>query len=271
MRLNMILTPKRRSRLELLASLTRRNLEAKYKGSVLGNLWPIVHQLAQLAIYTYVFSVILKVKLNLEALPSGNVSFGLWLYAGLLPWTAFLTGLTQASAAVISNPNLVKKIVFPLNLLPLVPILSAFVEGFLGFVLLLVLLVVVAGQLHGTALLMPLVWLPQLLLTAGLGYLTAGVTVFIRDIPQTLVVLVNIWFYLTPIVYPISVVPEQWRGWVLWLNPLATIVELYRELLIVGRVLHPWEWLTASIASVVIFVFGRWVYGRLRPGFADTL
>ena len=254
-----------------MVSLVQRNLETKYKGSVLGNFWPILHQLAQLAIYTYVFSVILKVKLNLESLPSGNVSFGLWLYAGLLPWTAFLIGVTQAAASVIGNPNLVKKIVFPLGLLPIIPILAAFVESVLGLILLLILLAFFAGGVHATVLLIPFVWLPQLLFTLGLGYLSAGMTVFIRDVPQSLVILINIWFYLTPIVYPLSVVPEQWRGWVLWLNPLATLVELYRDLLIVGQVLHWGEWGVMTIASIGVFVGGRWVYNRLRPGFADAL
>ena len=116
----------------LLKTLVQRDLEARYKGSVLGNLWPLLNQLSQLLIYTYVFSIVLKVKLNLDGVPANNLTFGVWLFAGLLPWTAFMTGLLQAAPAVVNQPNLVKKVVFPLGLLPLVPVLSAFVESSLG-------------------------------------------------------------------------------------------------------------------------------------------
>jgi lipopolysaccharide transport system permease protein len=110
-----------------------------------------------------------------------------------------------------------------------------------------------------------------LLLTAGLGYLAAGFTVFLRDIPQTLAVVLNLWFYLTPIVYPASVIPEQFRGWVFWLNPLAAIAEVYRDLVLVGEVQHWGEWGVAAAVSVVVFGMGVWCYQRLRSAFADVL
>jgi lipopolysaccharide transport system permease protein len=104
------------SKFDLLRTLVRRDLEARYKGSVLGNLWPLLNQLSQLLIYTYVFSVVLKVKLHtLKGLPENNFTFGLWLFAGLLPWIAFTGGLMQSAGSVIGQPNLVKKVVFPLS------------------------------------------------------------------------------------------------------------------------------------------------------------
>ena len=173
-------------KLDLLITLVQRDLEARYKGSVLGNLWPLVNQLSQLLILTYVFSVVLKVKLSLSGLPANNLTFGLWLFAGMLPWTAFLNGFMPAAQSVIAQPNLVKKVVFPLGLLPLVPICSAFVESSLGLMVLILLVGITSQTVHGTLWLLPLVWVPQLLLTAGLGYLAAGLTVFLRDVPQTL-------------------------------------------------------------------------------------
>ena len=203
------------TKFDLLRTLVRRDLEARYKGSVLGNLWSLVNPLSQLLIYTYVFSVVLKVKLSLKGLPANeNVSFGLWLFAGLLPWIAFSTGLTQSASSVIGQPNLVKKVVFPLTLLPLVPFFSAFIESALGLIMLIFFVALSSGTLHTTLAFLPLVWIPQLLITAGLGYLAAGLTVFLRDIPQTLNVILNIWFYATPIVYPITSIPESWRNWV---------------------------------------------------------
>lgn len=256
---------------DLLRTLVRRDLEARYKGSILGNLWPLLNQLSQLLIYTYVFSIVLKVKLSLQSLPENNFTFGLWLFAGLLPWIAFTGGLMQSANSVVAQPNLVKKVVFPLALLPLVPILSTFIESSFGLMALIFFVALSSHTLHTTLALLPLVWLTQLLLTIGLGYLTAGLTVFLRDIPQTLGVILNIWLYLTPIIYPASAIPEKWRSLVFWLNPMTAIAEVYRDLILVGEVKHWGEWGVASIVSSGLFCVGLIVYKRLRPAFADVL
>jgi len=260
------------TKLNLLLTLVRRDLEAQYKGSILGNLWPLLNQLSQLVIYTYVFSIVLKVKLQLAGFPeNSDITFGVWLFAGLLPWSAFTSGLIKSGVSVVGQPNLVKKVVFPLGLLPLVPILTAFIESSLGLAALILIVAVSTQKLNATLCLLPLVWVPQLLLTAGLGYLTAGLTVFLRDIPQTLGVILNFWFYLTPIVYPASIIPEQWRGWIFWLNPMAAISEVYRDLILLGEVKHWGEWGVATLISAAIFCAGFAVYRRLRPAFADVL
>lgn len=258
-------------KLNLLKILVQRDLESRYKGSILGNLWPLLNQLSQLLIYTYVFSIILKVKLPASGLPENNFSFGLWLFAGLLPWIAFTNGFIQAANSVVGQPNLVKKVVFPLTLLPLVPVLSSFIESTFGLMAAIVLLAISSDTLHPTLLLLPCVWVTQLLLTAGFGYLVAGFTVFLRDIPQTQSVVLNLWFYLTPICYPATVIPEQWREWVFWCNPLAAIAEVYRDLLLVGELRHLGEWGVATAISVVIFYLGIWSYRKLRPAFADVI
>jgi lipopolysaccharide transport system permease protein len=260
------------TKFDLLRTLVRRDLEARYKGSVLGNLWPLLNQLSQLLIYTYVFSIVLKVKLNtLRGLPDNNFTFGLWLFAGLLPWIAFTGGLMQSASSVVTQPNLVKKVVFPLALLPLVPILATFIESSFGLMALIFFVALTSHTLHTTLALLPLVWLTQLMLTAGLGYLAAGLTVFLRDIPQTLGVVLNIWMYLTPIIYPASAIPEAWRVWVFWLNPMTAMVEVYRDLILVGEVQHWGEWGVASAIAAIVFCLGVSVYKRLRPAFADVL
>lgn len=258
-------------KLNLLKTLVQRDLAARYKGSVLGNLWPLLNQLSQLLIYTYVFSIILKVRLPATNLPENSFTFGLWLFAGLVPWIAFTSGFMQAANVVVGQPNLVKKVVFPLSLLPLVPVLSAFIESTFGLMALIVMLAISSDTLHPTLFLLPLVWVTQLLFTAGLGYLTSGFTVFLRDIPQTLIVLVNLWFYLTPICYPATVIPEQWRELVFWLNPMAAIAETYRDVILVGEINHPGEWAVATLISLAIFGLGLWSYRRLRPAFADVI
>ena len=259
------------AKFDLLRTLVRRDLEARYKGSVLGNLWPLVNQLSQLLIYTYVFAIVLKVKISLQGIPDNNFTFGLWLFAGLLPWIAFTGGLTQASNSVIAQPNLVKKVVFPLELLPLVPVLSSLIESSFGIILLVSFVAFTTNSLHTTLALLPLVWFTQLLLTMGLGYLTAGLTVFLRDIPQTLGVILNVWFYMTPIIYPASAIPESFRGWAYWLNPIAAISEIYRDIILVGEIKHWSEWGVASLISAILFWFGLSMYKKLRSAFADVL
>lgn len=256
---------------DLLRTLVRRDLEARYKGSVLGNLWPLLNQLSQLLIYTYVFSIVLNVKLSLKGLPPNDFTFGLWLFAGLLPWIAFTGGLSQAAGSVVGQPNLVKKVVFPLGLLPLVPVLSTFIESAFGLIALIVLVAIVSHTLQPTLALLPLVWVTQLLLTAGLAYFTAGLTVFLRDIPQSLAVILNLWFYVTPIIYPASAIPEGWRVLVFWFNPMTAIAEVYRDLILVGEVMHWREWGVACLVSLLVFYSGLTVYRRLRPAFADVL
>ncbi len=259
------------AKFSLLRTLVRRELEARYKGSVLGNLWPLLNQLSQLLIYTYVFAIVLQVKLSLKGVPTNNITFGLWLFAGLLPWIAFTGGLIPATTSVVAQPNLVKKVVFPLALLPLVPILAAFIESCFGLIALIILYAISTHTFHLTLALLPLVWLPQLMLTVGLGYLLAGLTVFIRDVPQTLGVVLNLWFYLTPIVYPATAIPDKWRTYVFWLNPLAAMAEVYRDLILVGRVKHWGELAVAFLIASMVLLLGVLCYRRLRPAFADVL
>jgi lipopolysaccharide transport system permease protein len=263
------------TKFDLLITLVQRDLSARYKGSVLGNFWTLIQQLAQLLIYTYVFSIVLKVKLNQTHLPASplagnNLLFALWLFAGLIPWTAITGSLIPAASSVIAQPNLVKKVVFPLTLIPLVPIMTAFIDSTIGLTMLIVTLGLFAQTLHWTILLLPLVWMPQLLLTAGIGYMVASLTVFLRDIPQTLGVSLNFLFYLTPIMYPQDLIPLPFRDWMRW-NPFAVLAELYRDLALWGSLQHGWEWLYLWVISAIVFWAGSWMYRRLSPAFADVL
>lgn len=257
---------------DLLRVLVRRDLDARYKGSIIGNLWPLLNQLSQLFIYIYVFSIVLKVKLNIKGIAGDNhLTFGLWLFAGILPWLAFSGGLSQAATAIVSQTNLVKKVVFPLALLPLVPILSVFIETSFGLAALIVAVALIVHELPVTLALLPLIWIPQLLLTAGLGYIAAGLTVFLRDVPQSLAVILNFWFYLTPIIYPITAIPESFRWIINWLNPMTALSEIYRELILVGEVQHWREWGIFWLISIAVFILGLLIYRKLRPAFADVL
>ncbi|MEM9903659.1 MAG: ABC transporter permease [Cyanobacteria bacterium P01_D01_bin.44] len=261
------------SKLALLKTLVQRDLDAKYKGSVLGNFWPLLQQVAQLLIYTYVFSVVLNVRLSSQGLPGGNSSFtfGLWLFAGLIPWIAFTSGLNTAARSVLQQQSLVTKVVFPLELIPLVPVLSAFVESTFGTTALIVFVALLTQTVHSTLWLLPAVWLPLLLLTSGLAYLMASLTVFLRDIPQGLAILLNLWFYATPILYPAELIPQPFQNLVFWLNPLAAIAATHRDIVLTGEMTHWSVWWVATAVSSSICFMGYWCYQKLRPAFADVL
>lgn len=260
------------AKLDLLKTLIQRDMEARHKGSIFGNLWPLLTQLAQLLTYTYVFAIVLQVKLSLKGMPADNsFVFGLWLFAGLLPWIAFSTGLNRATRSVTMQPNLVKKVVFPLTLLPLVPVFTSFLESTLGLAALIVFTAIVNQNLPPTLLLLPFVWLPQLLFTIGLGLLTASLTVFIRDIPQTLGIILNLWFYATPIIYPAKLIPEPFQYWVFRLNPMAVFSEIYRNLVLLGNGFDWSNWLAATGISIAMFFCGLACYRKLSPAFADVL
>lgn len=264
------------TKLELLVTLVQRDLDARYKGSVFGNAWSLIQQLSQLLIYTYVFSIVLKVKLSQSNLPTSPLAgnsliFALWLFAGLIPWNAITASFIPAATAVINQPNLVKKVVFPLTLMPLVPIITAFIDSTIGLMLLLTTLVLFTQTLHGSLLLLPLVWIPQILLTAGISYALAGLTVFIRDIPQSIGIVLSFLFYLTPIMYPVDLIPQQLQVWMI-LNPLSTIAEVYRDLILWGTPgQHLVGWVSLWVISAIVFSGGLWIYRRLSPAFADVL
>ncbi len=277
-------TTAQRAKFELLRTLVRRDLEARYKGSVFGNLWPLLNQFSQLLIYTYVFSIILRIKLPLDAQsnqavlfeargfdPDSTLLFGLWLFTALIPWIAFSTAVAQSANVVVGQVNLVKKVVFPLGLLPLVPVLSSFVESAFGLGILIVLLACITQNIPWQAAFLPLVWLMQILFTAGISYLVAGLTVFLRDVAQGVAIALNLWLYLTPVLYTADRL-GPFEPWVMTLNPLASLTALYRDLVFWGSLETLQKYgIFLMATSLGVFFLGRGVYRKLTPAFADVL
>lgn len=257
--------------LELLRMMVQRDLAGRYRESTLGRLWPFLAQLVLLLLYTYVFSFVLKVRLPVEGLPESRLTFAVWLFAGLLPWIAFSAALTMATVAVISQPNLVKRVVFPLPLLPMVPVISAFVEMLCGLAALLALLVLVFHHASFTWLLLPLVWIPQLLLTLGLAWLIASFTVFVRDTQHLVPLGLTLGFFLTPIVYPSTAIPEAVRPWVEFLNPMAALVEVNRNLLLGSRLTCGLEYLVLWGFALAVGAAGLAWFRHVQRGFADVV
>lgn len=250
----------------LLRELVKRDIQGRYAGSLLGLVWSFVEPLFLLALYYFVFAAILELKLDRGPIEN----FGLFLFAGLLPWMAFQEGVSRGTTAVTDNAVLVKKLTFPSEILILSAVLAALVhEGIAAGVFLLV--VGLMGELEPAALPWLLVALPlQVTLTLGLGLLLASLNVLFRDISQLLGMVMLAWFFLTPIVYAPYHVPEDFRTW-LELNPLTTLVGLYRLAFFGGQPPGGMELAWLALFSAGIGVAGLALFRRLKPVFADEV
>lgn len=250
----------------LLKELVRRDLQSRYRGSLLGFLWAFVHPLWQLALLWVVFSVILKVPLTGER----TASFPVFLFSGLVPWLGFAEGIQRAATAVVEHSGLVRKLRFPSELLVVSSIVSALIHQFVALGVFAVWQAVAGEPAWGR-----LPWLlfglaAQVALALGLGWATSALQVFFRDVAQGLGIAIQAWFYLTPIVYPLSLIPERLRPWMA-LNPMATTVQAFRTVLLGGP--PPTAGAALALAGIALATMGLgWaLFRRLRPAFADEL
>ena len=229
-------------------------------------MWSLLTPFANLLIYIFVFSVVLKVRL--KPMETGTDSFAVYFLAGLLPWTAFAEALSNATDALLGRANLITKVAFPLEILPMSGVIVPFCLNGLGFVMFLVYLSF-KGYLHPAWMWLPLVVTAHMTFTLGLVCLIASLSVFLRDIQQFIGTLLSLWFFLTPIIYPLSMVPETFH-WVMKINPMYPFIELYHQVLLH----HFISFGTLAYAlglALLCFVGGVIFFERLKYSFADVL
>ncbi len=245
-----------------------REVIGRYQGSVLGLAWSFFNPVLMLLVYTLVFSVIFKARWDLGT--EGNVDYALILFVGLIAHGFFSEVINRSPGLILSNANYVKKVVFPLEVLPVIALLSALFHALVNAVVLLVAFVAIGKPLVWTVLLFPLVFVPLAVLTLGLSWGLASLGVFVRDVGQTVGIITMLLMFLAPVVYPVSAVPENLRP-LLMLNPLTFIIEQSRNVLIWGRL--P-DWMGLSL-FLVISLFVAWLgfvwFQKTRKGFADVL
>lgn len=253
---------------ELILIFVKRDLVGKYRGSALGILWSFVNPLFLLVIYTVVFSVFFHMQ---SRGGTGSRYYSVFIFSGMVPWIAFSEALRGASGIISNHANLVKKSVFPVEVLPVVSTLSGFVHSLFGLAILLLGIVVLPGQpLHLNFPLLALVMVPQLLFTLGIAWVIGSVAVFLKDVQEGMGVVLMAWWFMTPILYPPSVVPERFRPF-FDLNPMKAIVDSYRAVLI-GGASPEWGPLAGVTAlGVVAFVAGYAWFAHAKRTFADVL
>ena len=252
----------------LILKMTRREVGERYKGALVGWLWSIILPLCMLVIYTFVFSVVFKARWGVEN--ESKTQFAMVLFAGLIVYGFFSDVINRAPHLVLANVNYVKRVVFPLEILVVVAVCSALFQALASLAVLLVALLVLNGSVPVTALLLPLIWLPLMLVTMGVGWLFASLGVFARDLKQITGVLTLMLMFISPIFFPVKALPEAFQT-AMWLNPLTFFIEQTREVLVWGR-LPDWLGLgLAWVASAVVAWLGFAWFQKTRKGFADVL
>jgi lipopolysaccharide transport system permease protein len=254
----------------LIQSLVARELKARYRGSILGVFWSFVNPLLLLSIYSFVFATILPNK------DPKTTPYPIFMFCGILPWTWFSSSLLESTGSLISGGNLIKKVLFPAEILPIVSVLANMVHFFLGLLILVAFLV---GYQHwpdlGDLPWFPVVVLVQLVFTAGLALMLSALAVHFRDIRDLLSNLLTFWFFATPIIYPYfmpGLHDHWWYWWLLNLNPFAHLAISYQEILFFYGPFGHVKWLLATgLVSILVFLAGYWVFDRLRDSFAEAV
>lgn len=254
-------------RFELILSLARRELVARYKGSLLGIVWAVVTPVVTIAIFTFIFAGIFGARFGSQG---SSWDYAIYLFCGLLPWTMFQETVQQSATTIVAHSNLVKRVVFPLETLPVAQALSSLGTQMFGTIALTLASLIVHRQLHVTILWLPALIIPQMLAALGAAWLVASLGVFLRDITQGIGLLLMAWMFLTPIIYPESIVPARYRQFI-EANPFTALVRSYRRIFLEG-VAPDWPSLAYfTVFALILFVFGYWWFARTRKNFADVI
>ncbi len=255
---------------QLIAQMTRREVAGRYKGSALGLAWSFFNPVFMLTVYTFVFSEIFKARWGSAGGNDSKTQFAVVLFVGMIVLNLFSEVVNRAPGLVLGNANYVKKVVFPLEILPVVALGAALFHTLVSLAVLGIAFFAFNGYLHWTAIFTPLVLLPLVILTTGLAWMLASLGVFLRDVGQTIGILTTVLMFLSPVFYPVTAVPERFRAFIM-ANPLTFIIEQARDVLVWGH-LPNWQGLTLYTAAACAVAWAGYAwFQKTRKGFADVL
>ena len=248
---------------QMIYSLVKKDLRGRYKGSVLGFLWTFINPLLQLVVYSIVFASVMRVT-NVD-------KYYLFLFVVLIPWTFFQSSVLGGCSSILANKNLVTKIYFPREVIPISYVTSCFVNMLLCFIVIFLVLFISGVGVSLLALAwLPLVFVVEYLFTLGIALIVSAVTVYFRDLEHIFGILLMAWMYFTPIIYSINDIPEQWKK-VFLLNPMCHIMTAYRDILYYKQLPDISMLLIMGAVSIVIFFAGLGIFGSIKKHFAETL
>lgn len=254
---------------QLILQMTKREVIGRYRGSVLGIAWSFFNPILMLSVYTFVFSVVFKARWGASG-ADGKAGFALFLFVGMIVHGLFAECVNRAPGLILSNVNYVKKVVFPLEILPSVAMGSALFHAMISVAVLLSAQLLFNQSMPWTVIFLPVIFLPLVLMTVGFAWILSSLGVYVRDIAQTTGILTTVLLFLSPVFYPITALPENYQVW-LRLNPLTSIIEQMRNILIFGGMPKWVDLATVLIISIAIAVGGFWWFQKTRKGFADVL
>ena len=246
-----------------------REVHGRYKGAAMGLAWSFITPIYMLAVYTFVFSVIFKSHWG-SGVNQSKTEFAVVLFVGMIVQALFAEVINRAPTLIVGNANFVKRVVFPVEILPVVATGSALFHGLVSTTVLLAAFLLFNGYLHWTIVLFPLVLFPLLVLTIGFAWIFASLGVFVRDIGQATVIITTVLMFLAPVFYPIRAIPERFRV-VIMINPLTFIIEQSRSVLIFGRLPNWWGLAIYSVLATLVAWLGYAWFQKTRKGFADVL
>lgn len=250
-------------RRELLWHMTIRHLRGQYKQSILGYAWAFVNPLSLMLILSFVFSIILRI-------PSQGVPYPLFLLVALLPWIFFSTALSSATDSVTNASSLVTKVYFPREVLPTAAVFTKLVDLGFGLLILIGLMVYLGYPPEWTAVWFPVLFLIHLLFTLGLAFPLCALNLFFHDVRFLVGVGLTLWFYITPVIYPVDLVPERYKI-VFDLNPNSLFINAYRRVLLEGIGPELDRVLVGLVVALLTFLAGYYLFKRMEPGFADRI
>jgi lipopolysaccharide transport system permease protein len=248
---------------ELIYFLTWRDIKVRYKQTLLGVAWAVIQPLFTMLLFALFFGKLAK-------LPSDGIPYPIFAYAGLLPWTFFSNAVTSSGNSLVASSNLITKVYFPRMIIPGAAVMAGLVDFAVAFVILIVLMFYYGVSLTMNFFALPLLITLTALLALGVGMWLSALNVKYRDIRYALPFLIQLWLFASPIIYPVSLMPQKWR-WLLWLNPLSGIIEGYRAALL-GRTAFPWQALALSaLITFAILLSSAYSFRRMERSFADVV
>ncbi len=253
---------------ELIYITTKQEVNSRYRSTILGMIWPIVTPIIMLTIYTFVFSTVLKVKWSDDL--GSKTEFAFLLYAGLIVFNFFAESITNSPNIIITKPNYVKKITYPLEILPVITMLTALYHTLISIGVWIAAYLLFLGMPKPTFLLLPIILIPIANIILGLSWILASLGVYFRDITQFISLVVTALMFLSPIFYPISILPEKYRI-IFYLNPITIGVEVIRDLLFWGKITDPKILTIYWIYAVLIVWIGFAFFQKTKNGFADVI
>jgi len=253
---------------ELLWELVKRDFFGRYKGSMLGVVWSLFNPLLMLTIYTIVFSVAFKAKWGTTE--ESKVTFAIMLFSGMIIHSLFAECLNRSPSLITNHSNYVKKVVFPLEMLPCMALLSAVLHFIVSFCVLLLFCFFAGMTIHIGIIFIPFILLPLVLMTLGLSWIFASLGVYLRDLSQIMGVVTTVSLFLAPVFYPIEVLPSAYQSFLMW-NPISLPVIQLREIMFLDTPFKWFEWLVSLSVGILICIVGYWWFQKSRPGFADVL